>query len=138
MATFAAEADVRMKFQLNDTTLVPTALIVASIEDAHRELLRFLDPVYSAPPADEALVMGEVLLAGAHLFRTLASKDAFDQKQLAVGSHRIDAGKRFSALTAMASLSEQNAWYLLEPYLLDVPSRTALGASDTVAVLGEG
>ena len=137
MTCFAVEADVRLKFQLSDTTLVSSALITASIEDAHTELLRRLDPAYGAGAPDDALVMGEILLAGAHLFRSLASKDAFEQKQIALGGQRMDAGKRFSALMTMAELSERDAWYLLEPYITDAPARTPMNASDTVAVLGE-
>ena len=137
MANFATEDDVRLKFQLNDSTLVPSALVSASIDDAHAELLRVLDARFVSGSTDASLVMGEVMLAGAHLFRSLASKDAFEQRQVVIGSHRIDAGKRFGALTAMACLAEQNAWYLLEPYLVDRPSRAVLAATDTTAVLGE-
>jgi hypothetical protein len=137
MSSFATEADVRLKFQLNDTTLAPSALITGSIEGAHAEILRFLDPAFNVLSPETALVMGETLLAGAHLFRSLASKDAFDQKQITVGGHRIDAGKRFSALMTLASLAEQNAWYTLEPYLLERPSRAFAEATDTTAVLGE-
>jgi hypothetical protein len=137
MASFATEDDVRLKFQLSDTTLVPSALVTASIDDAHAELLRVLDPAYITEPPEDALVMGEVMLAGAHLLRSLASKDAFDQRQLVIGNQRIEAGKRFSALMTMASLAEQNGWYLLEAYLVDRPSRPPLDATDTVAVLGE-
>ena len=137
MSSFAVEADVRLKFQLNDTTLVPSALITASIDSAHAEVLRFLDPTFNtASPAVE-LVHGETLLAGSYLLRSLASKDAFEQKQLAVGTQRIDAGKRFGALTAMASLAEQNAWYVLEPYLADRPSEGPAKVTDTTPVLGE-
>jgi hypothetical protein len=137
MAAFATEADVRLKFQLNDTTLAPSALIQASIEDAHTELLRFLDPVFLTSTPEEALVIGETLLAGAHLFRSLASKEAFDQKQVSIGSQQIDGGKRFGALMAMASLTEKNAWYVLEPYLADMPSPSPVAATDSVPVIGE-
>lgn len=137
MASFAAEEDVRLKFQMMDSVLTPSALILASIDDAHAELLRALDPAYLAGPPDANLILGEVMLAGAHLFRSIASKDAADQKQIVLGSQRMDAGKRFGALTAIASLAEQNAWYLLEPYLADRASRSPLGATDTIAVLGE-
>jgi ribonuclease HIII len=137
MASFAAEEDVRSKFQMTDLTLAPSALILASIDDAHAELLRVLDPTRASEPPDANLVMGEVMLAGAHLFRSLASKDALGQRQVVIGSQRIDAGKRFGALMAMASLAEQNAWYLLEPYLVDRPSRAPLAPTETSAVLGE-
>jgi len=138
MSSFATEDDVRLKFQLSDTVLVPSAFVSASIDDAHAELLRVLDPSHVSESPDASLVMGEVMLAGAHLLRSLASRDAFEQKQVVIGNQRIDAGKRFGALTAMASLAEQNAWYLLEAYLVDRPARPPLSATDTTAVLGEG
>lgn len=137
MASFATEADVRLKFQLDDATLVPSTLVVGSIDDAHEELLRFLDPQFDTTPAEEAVVMGETLLAGAHLFRTLAAKDAFDQKQATIGGQRLEAGKRFTALMAVAALTEDQAWYVLEPYIEARPSRVLAAVTDTVPVLGE-
>ena len=137
MANFATEADVRLRFQLNDTAEVSSALVNASIDDAHTELLRFLDPVFDELSPEDALVMGETLLAGAYLYRSLASRQAFDEKQVAIGGQRIEAGKRFSALMAIASLTEETAWYILEPYVVDRPSVSPAGATDTVAVLGE-
>jgi hypothetical protein len=137
MANFATEADVRLRFQLNDTAEVSSALVNASIDDAHTELLRFLDPVFDESPPEDALVMGETLLAGAYLYRSLASRQAFDEKQVAIGGQRIEAGKRFGALMVIASLTEDMAWYVLEPYVVDRPSVSPADVTDTVAVLGE-
>lgn len=137
MANFATEADVRLRFQLNDAEAVSSALVNASIDDAHTELLRFLDPAFDAPSPEDALVMGETLLAGAYLFRSLASKQAYDEKQVAIGGQRIEAGKRFSALMAIGSLTEETAWYILEPYVEGRPCVALAGTTDTVAVLGE-
>ena len=97
MANFATETEVRDKFQLTDTILAPTALITTSIDDAHEEVLRFLDPAYDVPSPEAALVSGEVLLAGAHALRSLASKDAAEQKHVSVGGSRVDSGNRFHA-----------------------------------------
>lgn len=137
MASFASEPDVRLRFQLSDTTLVTSDLVTGSIEDAHVEVLRFLDPVFDVSPAADGVVLGETLLAGAFLFRSLASKDAFEQKDLSLGGHRIQAGKRFGSLSAAASIAEEEAWRVLEPFLSARPPRSPLDVSDTSAVLGE-
>ena len=137
MAAFATEADVRLRFQLSDTTLVPSALVTSSIADAHIEVLRLLNPAFNVSPPEGAVVLGEVLLAGAHLFRSLASKDAFDQKQMAIGNQRIDAGRRFSALTVIADLAEKEAWCVLEAYLVDRPFQAPAAATDSIPLLGE-
>jgi len=137
MANFSTEADVRLRFQLNDTAAVSSALVNASIDDAHTELLRFLDPVFDVPVPEDAVVMGETLLAGAYVFRSLASKEAYDEKQVSIGGQRIEAGKRFSALMAIGSLAEETAWYILEPYVEARPCVSLADVTDTVAVLGE-
>ncbi len=137
MANFTSESEVRQKFQLNDTTLVPSSLVTASIDDAHTELLRFLDPEYDTGSPEDGLVMGETFLAGAHLFRTLASKEGFEQKHLMIGGHRIEEGERFTALMTLASVTDEQAWYVLEPYLLDWPGRSVADATDSTPVLGE-
>lgn len=137
MANFATEAGVRLKFQLNDTTFAPSELVTASIDAAHLELVRRLNPEYDTTPAEDGVVLGETLLSGSHLLRSLASKDASEQKHVVIGGQRIEAGKRFSSLMAMALLAEEQAWRVIEPYLLDRPPRSPLDATDTVAVLGE-
>lgn len=137
MADFTTADKVRMKFQLDDTTLVPDALIDASIDDAHFELLRFLDAEVDVDTPEEALIMGETLLAGVHLYRSLASKDAFKQKHSTVGSQRIEEGRRFASLMMVASTVEEQAWYILEPYLAEVPYRYVLSTTDSLPILGE-
>lgn len=137
MANFTNETEVREKFQLSDTTLVPSALVTSSIDDAHDEILRFLSDSVDTGSPEDALIMGECLLSGAHLLRSLASKDAFGQKQISIGGHKVDAGKRFDSFMDMASKSEKQAWYMLEPYLKEVPTRPFLDVSETKAVLGE-
>ncbi|MBI4556566.1 MAG: hypothetical protein HY706_03200 [Candidatus Hydrogenedentes bacterium] len=134
---FTTEQNVRDKFQLNDTTLVPSVLVNASITDAHTELLRFLDPLYNADPPEDAIVVGETLLATAHLFRSIAGKDAAEQKRVSIGSQRLEEGSRFAALMSVAALVEKQAWYLLEPYLLEVPPHTIASATDSQPILGE-
>ena len=137
MATFATEADVRGKFQLSDTTRVPSSLVTDSIDDAHAELLRFLDPEVDTVTPEEALVMGETLLAGAHLFRSIGAQDAFMQQQTVIGGQRIDGGARLNALMVIAALTEEKAWYILEPYVERRPAGVLAACTDTTPVLGE-
>lgn len=136
MATFATELDVRTKFLLSDPAAVPAELVLASLNGAHEELLRYLDPAYAEGTPDGRLVLGEILLAGAHLYRSFAGKDAFDQKQVTLGGQRVDAGKRFEALTSFSTLLETSAWYMVEPYLQQRPPRAPVATTDTVSVLG--
>ena len=136
-ANFATETEVREQFQLTDTTVTPTALIPASIHDAHEEILRLLDPVDDVPSPEAAIVSGAVLLAGAHVLRSLASKDAAEQKHVSVGGSRVEAGKRFDVLMTMAASAEERAWQTLEPFLLDRASRQVADVTETTSILGK-
>lgn len=138
MAIFTSESAVREKFQLTDTTLVPATLVTTSIDDAHEVVLRFLDPVYDVPSPDTALVLGETLLAGAHLLRSLASSEAFTQKRLTVGGQRTDVARRFEALTDAAGTAEDQAWHVLEPFVLGRPARVVADVTDTTPIVEEG
>ncbi|MBI5093496.1 MAG: hypothetical protein HZB26_13775 [Candidatus Hydrogenedentes bacterium] len=137
MANFTTETAVRLKFHWHDTTLVPATLVQAGIDDAHTEILRFLDPVYGAGPADDALEMGETILAGANVARALAAQEASVQKRVTIGGQRVEEGARFTSLMALANVAETQAWYLLEPYLRDRAPRTESTTTDTQPVLGE-
>ena len=137
MAIFTSESAVREKFQLTDTTLVPSTLVTTSMDDAHELVLRFLDPVYDVPSPVAAVILGETLLAGAHLLRSLASSEAFSQKKLTIGGHKIDVAKRFEALTEAADVAEQQAWYVLEPYVLAVPGEDMVETTDTMPIIEE-
>ena len=137
MANFSSESEVRLKFQLADTVLVQADVINAAIDDAHRNVLRELDPEVDPETPEAGLIAGETLLAGAYLFRSLAAQDAFAQKHVTLGGQRIEDGDRFRALTAMAALTEKQAWYLLEPYLRDAPARIPADATGSMPVLGE-
>lgn len=137
MANFATESDVRLKFQLEDTTLVPSALVTESIDHAHAVILGRLDPQYDVQPPDTDLALGETLLSGSRLLQSLASKEAFDQKDVTIGGQRIASGKRFATLMAMASTAEAEAWRMLAPFLVDCPARTVIEVNETTPVLGE-
>ena len=137
MAAFSTESDVRLKFQLEDTTLVPSNLVVKSIDDAHEVVLRHLHPDVDMGSPEVALVTGETLLAGACLLHSLSSNQSFVQKNVSVGGNRVAEGGRFDALRSAASTAEDQAWYLLQPYLADEPERLLLGVTDTRPVLGE-
>ena len=81
--------------------------------------------------------MGETLLAGAHVLRSLASSDAAGQKHLVVGGQRIEEGTRFQSLRAMAEHAARRAWQVLEPYVLAWPAGCVADVTDTTPVLGE-
>ena len=137
MAGFTTESDVRLKFQLEDSTLVPPDLVAKCIDDAHEVVLRQLHAEVDTGSPEAALVAGETLLAGALLLHSLSANDAFVQKNVSVGGARIAEGGRFDALRAAAATAEEQAWYLLQPYLADEPERLLLDATDTQPILGE-
>ncbi len=137
MAGFTTESEVRLKFQLPDATLVPTDLVTKSIDDAHEVVLRKLHPDVDTASPDAALVTGETLMAGALLLHSLSANDAFVQKNVSVGGARIAEGGRFDALQSAAATAEEQAWYVLQPYLAEEPERLLLGATNTRPVLGE-
>ena len=138
MTMFTTEAAVRLKFQINDTVWAPAALINDSIANAHAEILRRLDPATPVEPPPEALALGETWLAGAHLLRSLASKDAAQQKDVVVGGQRIETGQRFAALVALSERAEREAWAALETYLRPVPVEQVAAVTESIPVLGEG
>jgi len=137
MANFASESDVRLALQVNDMVAVPSDLVEASITAAHDELLRRIDPAWAEGTPPAALVRGEALLAGACVLRSLAAKEAVEQRQVTVGNQRIEAGPRRAALTEMAAEFEKLAWEALAPYVVDRMGREPAAASDSVNVLGE-
>jgi len=137
VSPFSTEAAVRLKFGLTDSALIPQTLVAQSIDDAHAELLESLDPACDTQGPPAALVLGETLLAGAHLFRSLASRDAFDQQRITIGGQRIEEGARFASLMAVASLTEDRAWVLLAPFLKACPVRNAAWTTASTPVLGE-
>ncbi len=137
MAIFTSESAVRDKFQLTDTTLVPSALVTGSIDDAHEIVLRFLDPVFEVQSPDAEVVLGETLLSGANLLRSLASSEAFTQKRLTIGGQRIDVARRFEALNDAADSAEERAWYVLEPFVLARPAPKVADVTDTTPIVEE-
>ncbi len=138
MAGFTTEALVREKFQLIDTTLVPVSLMNRNIDDAHLILLRFLDPIFDLPSPAAAVVLGETLLAGAYLMRSLAPGSAFARRKVTVGGQRVEPSGKAEALHAEADAAEAEAWRTLEPYLRIIPSDKLAAATDSQSILGEG
>jgi hypothetical protein len=134
---FTTEAIVRTRFQIPDEATVSTALINASIEDAHTILLRYLDPQYDLPEPDAQLVLGETLLAGAQVFRSLAANDAATQQELSIAGQRISAGNRFASLMTLAGKAEDAAWRALAAYLVPKPGIPLAMTTDTMPILGE-
>ncbi len=137
MAIFSSESAVRDKFQLTDTTLVPSALVTGSIDDAHEIVLRFLDPVFDVPSPDAEVVLGETFLSGAHLLRSLASSEAFTQKRLTIGGQRIDVARRFEALNDAADSAEEQAWHVLEPFVFARPASKVVDVTKTTPIIEE-
>ncbi len=136
MPPFTNENAVREKFQLDDAVLVPDALISRNLADAHAEILLLLDPHAPTNPPDDLLVLGETLLAGAYLMRSLAAKDAAHQKEIAIGGYRIGPARRFAALMQFSAETENAAWNALAPFLRRPPVRAPAVATDTQPVLG--
>ena len=137
MAVFTTEIAVREKFQVTDVDKVASSLVTEAMEDAHLEVLRHLEAAYNVDPAADAVVLGETLLSGAHLFRSLAAGEAFQQRDVSVGGQRIQAGRRHASLLSTAAQAEEAAWKMLGPYLVTQPMGTVLAVSDSVAILGE-
>jgi hypothetical protein len=92
--------------------------------------------VYEMAPIEPAIVTGEILLAGARVMRALAARDASEQQDLQVGNQRIRPAGRSDALIAMAVIAEKDAWYLLEPYLMVVPTHAPMKVTDSTPILG--
>lgn len=138
MAVFTTEDAVRLKFQMNDAAWTPTPLVLASIAEAHEAILRRLDPEVSLGAPAEGLVLGETLLAGSCLLRSMASKDAALQKEVTVGGQRVETAKRFASLMALSVKTEELAWAALGPYLRDIPGSCPGSVTGTGTVLGEG
>lgn len=137
MAGFTTEDAVRLKFQLMDPALVASELIEQGIDDAHTEVLTRLAPAYVTEDPEAGLVLGETLLAGAHVLRSLAGKEAFDQKRVSIGGQRIEEGTRFASLLEAASLAEEQAWSGLAPFLAEYPGHGIAAVTDTIDVIGE-
>ena len=107
MAVFATEANVRLAAQIDDTAIASTALIEASIAEAHENVLADLDDTVDPEDPPDGLVRGEILLAASILLRALASRDAMGQVELQIGGQRIGAGQRFASLMTMARQFEK-------------------------------
>lgn len=137
MAVFSSEAAVREKFQVTDTGLVSSGLVVRSLSDAHEEILRWIDLGVNVQSPPAAVVLGETLLAGAHLLRSLASKSASGFREVRVGGNQVVTGGKAASLLTLSQEAEQAAWEALGPYLRPVSGVDVALATETRAVLGE-
>ncbi len=136
MAAFTTESAVRLKFQVPDAAGAPQDLVLKSIADAHEEILKCLAPGVNPSAPEATLILGETLLAGACLLKSLAAKAAVQQKEVMVGGQRVDTGKRYAALIALSTQSSDQAWELLRPYLRVPPAAAVAVVTDTTPVLG--
>jgi hypothetical protein len=137
MANFTTEADVREKLQLTDMIQAPDSLLTRSIRDAHTQILRRIDPAAETEPPEDELILGETLLAGAHVLRSLAVGAAHRRKHITIGGNRIEPAERDTRLHGLADAIESQAWDVLEPCLLWQSRRSILRLSDTQPVMGE-
>jgi len=133
---FTTETQVRLKTQIDGDSLATPELVDDCIAEAHTLVLARLAPETPTGPPPALLVLGETLLAAALLLRALASRDAVLQKQITLGGQRIDAGKRFAALQALAFKNEARAWRTLAPFLKPRPPASPLALTQTKPVLG--
>lgn len=116
MAAFTSEETVRLKFQLDNVPEATTALVAASIDNAHSMVLeRVREEYVEGPP--ESIVIAETLLAGAALLRSLSARLALDKREVRLAGHQLETGKRFPALLAVAAAAEEEALRLLTPWL---------------------
>jgi len=116
MAAFTSEETVRLKFQLDNVPEATTALVTASIDNAHSMVLERVREEYLEDPP-ESVVIAETLLAGAALLRSLSSRLALDKREVRLAGHQLETGKRFPALLAVAAAAEEEAFRLLAPWL---------------------
>jgi len=136
MPPFATEDDIRLRFQLNDTTLAPQDFIGQCIEDAHGQvLLRLSEGIDPMDPPD-ALVYGETLLAAAVVFRALAAREAAAMRNVKIGEQSVNTERRFSSRMQYADELERHAWGVLEEFLAPRPPNNPLQTTATVPVLG--
>lgn len=137
MAAFTTENDIRLRLQLNDTTLAPQDFLVQCIEDAHDQVLRWLDENVDPQNPPAALVYGETLVAAAVVFRALASREAAAMRNVKIGEQGINTEKRFAAKMEYAEELERQGWAILSAFLAPRTSPTSLSPSPTTPVLGE-
>ena len=139
MANFTDGTRVRLKTQLTDTGKVPEDLVTRSIDDAHAEILKRLDPAYDVTPPDENLVRGETLVAGAYLLMSLASGAAFDIRGLRILNETVGETSKHKALIALADRFEKEAWEILADFLVPQEGGADFqsGVTESGEILGE-
>lgn len=139
MAAYTDAAQVRLRFLMTDEVAVPGELIAARIDDAHAVVLAEIDPAFAAmDPPPEALMVGETLLAGARVLRSLAMRAAQRQGTQRLGTQTDDTRTRMQALFDAARLAEKEGWLVLAPYLVPRGRVRPLRAAATTPVLGRG
>lgn len=137
MPNFTTETDVREKLQLTDAVQAPDTLLTRSIDDAHTQILRYIEPDYITDPPHPELALAETLLAGANALRSLATAAAHRRKHITIGGNRIQPADRDITLNGLADAIESQAWDMLEPFLRRMPPRRVLRLTATQPILGE-
>ena len=136
MGILATESEVRLRTQTEDVNETSTALIDVAIEDANVVASSQLRPEAYAEPVDDAVVLGETLLACGLVLRSLASRAAVRQNRVRVGGQSAERGRSFGELMRAAAAFEAEAWEVLAPYTAVVPGESARAASESAPVLG--
>lgn len=136
MPPFTTESAVRLAAQVEDTSLAATALIEASVAEAHEVTLAAIDPAVDHESPPTAVVQGETALAAAILFRALAARDAVEQVPIQIGGQRIEAGQRFASLMSVARRFEKEGDRLLAPYSLRPAALPPGDVTETRPVIG--
>ena len=136
MPTFAAEADVRLKFQLSETAAA-AELIADCLLQAHLCVVARLDPAIDTEVEAERLRDGEALLAGALVLRALAAGQAADRRNVSLAGQRLDTGARGPALCEAAASAEYRGWERLAPVLNTPPAPLPALTTDPMPLTGE-
>lgn len=137
MPVYVTEADVRLAVQIDDTAIASTALVEASIAEAHERVLADLASTVDQENPPDLVVRGEISLAASILLRALASRDAVEQVELQIGGQRIDAGKKFASLMTIARRFEKEAARTLGAYAVWPVALPPGDVTATVPVLGQ-
>jgi len=137
MPAFTTEDDIRLRLQLNDTALAPQDFVLQCIEDAHDQVLRWLDENIDPESPPAALVYGETLIAAGVIFRALAAREAAAMRNMKIGEQSLNTERRFASRMTYAEELERQGWGVLEEFLAPRNSATLLLPSPTTPVLGE-
>jgi len=136
---FTDETTIRTHTGWENTDLVPSALIVQRLDDAHEAFLADLDPAHTSS-SDPLLKLAETELATAYLLRSLATESGFEDRDIRTANLTLRAGGRSQTLADLAKGEEERAWSHARSFLLTGttphPTETGLLGVLTMARIG--